>query len=232
MRLTPLLLAKKNLTEAYNNRSISYSLFSPSVILVVAHLVQADLSGIIVGLAFVFGSLDDALFSLAREREKGTLAKLLLSPISRWSITCGRVLSSLLLNILRTTLVLALSIFLKIITLSSDVYLVLALFYVASSLITLLTVTMGLLCSSICSSLRSTVLLTSSLLIVFAILPSFIPEGTPTVYSTYNPFGNGYQAFNEILKSTINPQQAFIWMSVCIIILFAAANIAFRSKIA
>jgi len=241
MKITPLILTKKNLIEAYNNRSILYPLLTPSVIVCVAYYIlgTSDIFnnnfGIILGLAFVFGSFNDAII-LAQEREKGTLAKLILSPISRWSITGGRILSSLLFSILSTTLVLTLGILIKL-PLGFDVYLI-ALFYLTSSLMTLLTVSMGLLCSSICSSLRSTILLTSSLLIIFVILPSFI-QNEPLIISPYNPFGNGYQVFNWILQEEDfvmimknDPiQQLIVQMSVVIIFLFTAANIAFRSKI-
>lgn len=249
MKITPLQITKKNITEAYNNRSILYSLLAPSVIMCAAYSIIGTESivgnsnfGIILGLAFVFGSFNDAFISLAQEREKGTLARLILSPISRWSITGGRILSSLLFSILSSTLVLSLGILIgliKVVPFGSDLYLV-ALFYVTSSLITLLTVTMSLLCSSICSSLRSTILLTLSLYIILAILPLFNQNETALTYSPYNPFGNGYQVFNwiflgkdfTILVKEFPIQQLIVQMSVVIIFLFTAANIAFRSKIA
>lgn len=179
MRITPLVIAKRNLIEAYYNRSVIYSVFFPVVFLLVYIIqnsttklaISTQVPGSIIGLAFVLGSLDDALLSISRERDEGTLAKLFLSPVSRWSIIGGRILSSFILGIFKATLVflLALTNFLEMDLTGLNLYIGLASFYALSSLTILLTVLLGLICSALFRAFKITVLLASSVILIFTL---------------------------------------------------------------
>jgi len=235
MRLTALRIAKKNLVEGYHNKSIFYSIFFPAIFLLIAMQLDASNLSTLVGLAFVFGSLDDALLSLSRERDSRTLAKLFLSPVSRWSITGGRILSSLLLGALKATLVAAILYFDNYF-IGPNSYIHLALYYVPSSLIILLTVLIGLTCSVLFRDFRLTVLLASSVIFLFVIPSSFQPilQDNSNIINQYNPFWLCYQMFDKLvnIETIYSLEQYFLLISAWIIGLFLIANGVMRRKIA
>jgi hypothetical protein len=239
MRITPLLLAKKNLIEAYHDRSIIYSIFFPSLFL----LLTRNFNGAIIGLAFVLGALYDALLALPREIGNGTLVKILLSPVSQWSIIGGRMISSFVLNIPKAALVLVLTNIgpFKLDIIGSNNSLGMALFYVVSSLITLLTVVIGLFCSAISSFFKanpnSAILLATSVILLLAVPPALFNQGSVSQYTNFKPLEGSYKII-EFIKSTDSSKimQTFpgdnyadvLW----IIVLFMVASICLRRRIA
>ena len=62
--------------------------------------------GTVLGIAIFFACFDDIASALARERERGTLLRLFLTEISRWQVFIGKLVSSLILTLLRITLLL------------------------------------------------------------------------------------------------------------------------------
>jgi len=234
MRLTPLRIAKMNLVEGYHNKSIYFSIFFPAIFLLVAIYLDADNLSALVGLAFVFGSLDDALLSLSRERDSGTLAKLFLSPVSRWSITGGRIISSLLLGALKATFVA--TILNYYINYFNNSYIHLALYFIPSSLIILLTVLVGLTCSAIFRDLKLSILLASSVIFLFVVPFSFSPILSETSYpiNQNNPFWLCYQMFDKLINIEMiySLEREFLFISAWIIALYLIANMIMRRKIA
>jgi len=244
MRLTPFRIAKMNLIEGYHNKSIYYSIFFPVIFILVAMQLKVSITSTLVGLAFVFGSLDDALLSLSRERDSGTLAKLFLSPASRWSITGGRILSSILLGVLKATLVLPLLIF-KI--QDMEVYMILnpfnlTSFYIISSLTVSLTVLVGLTFSALCRDSRLIVLLASSAILLLAV-PIVMPfsQSNPNedkfMIKDYNPFWICYESFGRLVDITSlqSLEHESYWFSLLFALnmaLYLIANAGMRRKIA
>jgi len=228
MRITPLVIARRNLIRTYHNRSIIYSVFFPAIFLIICHMqISTQVTGVVIGLAFVLGSLDDALFSISRERDDGTLAKLFLSPVSRWSIIGGRVLSSFILGALKATLV--------ILTLTQLMNLIdsnlisLALFYAISFLTILLTALLGIICSTLFRVFKTAVLLASSAIFLFALSPVIVNNSFDN-----NPFWICYNVFNYIiLKADYTSMQTPIFkILIWIIALFLIAGVSLRRKIA
>jgi ABC-2 type transport system permease protein len=58
------------------------------------------------GMIAILGAFDDIVNAISRERERGTFPRLILSPISIFSIYSGKMFSTVLLTILRTALML------------------------------------------------------------------------------------------------------------------------------
>jgi len=239
MRLTPIRLAKRNLVEGYHNKSIYYSLFFPVIFLLIAMQFNISDPYVLVGPAFVLGSLDDALLTLSRERESGTLAKLFLSPVSRWSITGGRVLSSLLLGVMKATLVLPLLIFQmggKAAYLAINPFTLIT-FYIISSLTISLTVLIGLTFTALFRNTRLIVLLASSVILLLAI-PIIMPfSGGNTNAVEYDPFWICYRSFGKLAVITTfeSFEQESYWFSLPLalnLVLFLVANVVMRRKIA
>jgi len=242
MRLTPIRLAKRNLVEGYHNKSLFYSIFFPVIFLFVAmKIIEINTVSLhaLVGLAFIFSSLDDALLSPSRERDNGTLVKLFLSPISRWSITGGRVISSLLLGVPKATL--ALPILFQSMNEVNPFNLLF--YYILISLIIMLTVLVGLTFTALCRDSILSVLLALSVILLFAV-PSAMPalqDNSNTEagidYNDYNPFWLSYRAFEKFINISelgtleqellvISP--VFAW----IVALYLIANVGIRRKIA
>jgi ABC-type Na+ efflux pump permease subunit len=227
MRITPLIIAKRNLIRAYHNRSIIYSVFFPAIFLIICHMqISTQVTGVVIGLAFVLGSLDDALFSISREMDDGTLAKLFLSPVSRWSIIGGRALSSFILGALKVTLVvLTLTHFMNLIYSN---LISLALFYVISFLTILLTVLLGIICSTLFRVFKTAVLLASSVIFLFALSPVIVNNSFDN-----NPFWMCYNVFTYILKADYTSMQTPIFtIFMLVIALFLIAGVTLRRKIA
>lgn len=243
MRITPLRIAKMNLVEGYHNKSIFFSIFFPVIFL--WFVKQLDASVILssfVSLSFVFGSLDDALFSFSRERDSGTLAKLFISPASRWSITGGRVISSLLLGILKATLVL-----LFLLMGDKEVYMdnnpfSLASFYIIASLTISLTVLVGLSIATLCRSSRLTVLLASSIILLLAVPIIIMPVSESNQSNTkglesmdYNPFWICYRFLDKLIDVNSLLEQEPFRISLLFtwnLALYLIANVVMRRKIA
>ena len=59
------------------------------------------------GMITILGAFDDIVNAITRERERGTLPRLLLSPVNILSVYSGKMLATVLLTVLRTTLMLA-----------------------------------------------------------------------------------------------------------------------------
>jgi ABC-type Na+ efflux pump permease subunit len=233
MRITPILLAIRNVIETYRDRTILYSLF-PAAFLVFANLYSNDIDkfGLFVGLALVFGSMD---CSILREKERGAITKLFLSNVSRWSITGGRLLSSVLLTLVKATLILSVIYYGNLMPEGIDL-LWIACFYAVSCLITLLSVSLGLLCFSLYPSLKSSTLLTLSLLSIFAVLPAFFLDGSQNGILKYNPFNATYGFLEKLIKD-----HSFNYMflvddmslvSIWIVLLYFLASISLRKKVA
>ncbi len=232
MRITPILLAIRNVIETYRDRTILYSLF-PAAFLVFANLYSNDIDkfGLFVGLALVFGSMD---CSILREKEREAITKLFLSNVSSWSITGGRLLSSVLLTLVKATLIL--SVFYGNLMPKSMDLLWIAYFYAVSCLITLLSVSLGLLCFSLYPSLKSSTLLTLSLLSIFAVLPAFFLDGPQNGALKYNPFSVTYDFLEKLIKDHSSNYMFVVddmsVVSIWIVLLYFLASVSLRKKVA
>ncbi|MBO3802540.1 MAG: hypothetical protein JTT11_01485 [Candidatus Brockarchaeota archaeon] len=237
MRATPVLLAKKDVAEAAREGTILYSFF-PAAFLFFASLYNANGAELVprlASLALVLGSLDVAFF-MAREKDKGIVAKLLLSTASSWSIAGGKLLSGFTLGLLKSTLILAVLKYsfggLVSGNASLDAYWI-AWFYAASSLVTLLAVSLGLLCFSLCGGLKAA-LLYLSLLALFAVQPAIFQSGAPARAGWYDPFGSAYGLMEKLIAE---PQSAgaltgegLAIVPLWIVILYLSAGFAIKGK--
>jgi ABC-2 type transport system permease protein len=89
--------------EAFGGRLLSLR----DVSLTGKNLTTRDAAvGTVLGIAIFFACFDDVASALARERERGTLLRLFLTEISRWQVFFGKLISSLILTLLRITLLL------------------------------------------------------------------------------------------------------------------------------
>lgn len=95
------------------------------------------------GMITILGAFDDILNTVSRERERGTFPRLLLTPTRFLSIYSGKILATLLLTILRTSLALAIFIMAGLV-IRGSILLVL----VTTSSIAAFTLSLGLVMSS------------------------------------------------------------------------------------
>jgi ABC-type multidrug transport system permease subunit len=95
------------------------------------------------GMITILGAFDDIVNAISRERERGTLPRLLLSPINIFAVYTGKMFATVLLTALRTTLMLVIFVLMGL-AIHGNVLLV----YVTTALIAVFTLSFGLVMSS------------------------------------------------------------------------------------
>ena len=95
------------------------------------------------GMITVLGAFDDIVNAITRERERGTFPRLLLSPVNIFSIYNGKMVATVLLTVLRTTLVLIIFVLMGL-TIHGNILLV----YLTTALIAVFTLSLGLVMSA------------------------------------------------------------------------------------
>ncbi len=120
------------------------------------------------GMITILGAFDDAVNAITRERDRGTFPRLTLSPTSLISIYSGKMLATVFLTALRTSLMLIIFVLTGLVIRGN-----LILIYLTTSLIAMFTLAMGLALSS---RIRSSATLT--VLEIAATFPLFQLAGT------------------------------------------------------
>jgi ABC-2 type transport system permease protein len=95
------------------------------------------------GMIAILGAFDDIINAISRERERGTFPRLTLSPTSILSIYNGKMLATVLLTVLRTSLMLVIFVLTGLVVRGN-----LLLIYLTTSLIAVFTLSVGLVLSS------------------------------------------------------------------------------------
>ncbi len=155
---------------------------------------------IVLGVVQIFATFYEIAGGMSREREEGTLARLLVSPISIGNILLGKTLFDLALGGIRTLIVLGFSIYLYGARPNTDMSTLLS----VSLLIALLTMGFGFLISALRVGARAVVIVEFFLvLLLFAFSGLFIDKellrGFSRTISIYLPWSYGF----EILRRTV-----------------------------
>ena len=95
------------------------------------------------GMITILGAFDDIVNALTRERERGTFPRLVLSPTNVLSIYNGKISATVILNAVRTTLMLAIFVLTGLV-IRGNIILV----YLITTLIAVFTMSVGLLLST------------------------------------------------------------------------------------
>lgn len=95
------------------------------------------------GMITILGAFDDIVNAITRERERGTLPRLLLSPVNILSVYSGKMLATILLTALRTTLMLVIFSMMGLLIRGN-----ILLIYLTTALIAVFTLSLGLVMSS------------------------------------------------------------------------------------
>jgi len=95
------------------------------------------------GMITILGAFDDIVNAITRERERGTFPRLVLTPINMFSIYLGKMSSTVILNAVRTSLMLIIFT-LSGLVIRGNILLV----YLTTSLIAIFTLSLGLVISS------------------------------------------------------------------------------------
>jgi ABC-2 type transport system permease protein len=166
----------------------------------------ASFSGFAVGLTItltmvvVFATFYEIAGGMARERETGTYAHLLVSPVSLGSIMIGKTLYDVCLNIIRTFIVLGLAVYVYGASIHANLLsLVLSVLFIA-----ILTMGFGFLVSSFGVGVRAVVIIEFFLILfLFAFSGFFIDKellrGISQTIATVLPWSYGI----DVLKRTI-----------------------------
>ncbi len=95
------------------------------------------------GMITILGAFDDIVNALARERERGTFPRLVLTPTNMLSIYNGKISATVVLNAVRTTLMLVIFLLTGLVIRGNIV-----LIYLITTLIAVFTMSLGLLLST------------------------------------------------------------------------------------
>jgi ABC-2 type transport system permease protein len=95
------------------------------------------------GMIAILGAFDDIVNAISRERERGTFPRLLLSPVNIISIYTGKMVATVILTAVRTTLMLIIFVIMGL-TIRGNILLI----YLITSLIAVFTLSVGLVLSS------------------------------------------------------------------------------------
>jgi ABC-2 type transport system permease protein len=95
------------------------------------------------GMIAILGAFDDIVNAITRERERGTFARLLLSPVNIFSIYSGKMAATVLLTAVRTTLMLIIFALMGL-AIRGNILLI----YLITSLIAVFTLSLGLVMSA------------------------------------------------------------------------------------
>jgi ABC-2 type transport system permease protein len=95
------------------------------------------------GMIAILGAFDDIVNAISRERERGTFPRLLLSPVNIFSVYTGKMVATVLLTAVRTTLMLIIFVLMGL-AIRGNILLV----YLTTSLIAVFTLSLGLVMSA------------------------------------------------------------------------------------
>ena len=198
----------------------------------------ASFSGFAVGLTItltmvvVFATFYEIAGGMSRERETGTYAHLLVSPVSLGSIMMGKTLYDVCLNVMRTFIVLGLAIYVYGASIHADLLsLILSTLFIA-----ILTMGFGFLVSSLGIGVRAVVIIEFFLILfLFAFSGFFIDKellrGISQTIATVLPWAYGI----DILKRTILIGQPLLSLTyqlqiiaISIILLYGVAYLLLR----
>lgn len=178
----------------------------------------------VMGIALIFGCFDDAAGSMARERERGTFSRLLLTPINRLSIFMGKTFSSMILTIVRTSLLLLFLIYYLNVTIAGSLLLV----YLIALLIDTTTVALGFAIASRAKSTRSVVIAQIAIMIPLIFLTGVLrPAEAMPEYARGLVNIIPYTYANDAFRRVVNLGQGLQFILGDIAVLLTATIILF-----
>lgn len=186
--------------------------------------LRSTIAAPVMGIALIFGCFDDAAGSMARERERGTFSRLLLTPVNRFSIFMGKTVASLILTVVRTSLLLLVLVYYLNVSIAGSLLLVLLI----ALLIDTTTVALGFAISSRAKSTRSVVIAQIAIMIPLIFLTGVLrPPETMPDYARGLVNAIPYTYANDAFRRVVNLGQGIEFILGDIIILLGATVILF-----
>ncbi|MFX0115308.1 MAG: ABC transporter permease [Candidatus Hodarchaeota archaeon] len=156
--------------------------------------------GTVLGIAIFFACFDDIASALARERERGTLLRLFLTEISRWQVFFGKLVSSLILTLLRITLLLFILTYWFGVDIEGDLWMI----YLIGLLIAINTIGLGFIISSRNVSERAVVIINFAAMVPLLFLTGVLqpldmmPEATRAI-TWWIPYSQSNDALRRVI---------------------------------
>lgn len=186
--------------------------------------LRSTIAAPVMGIALIFGCFDDAAGSMARERERGTFSRLLLTPVNRFSIFMGKTIASLILTVVRTSLLLLVLVYYLNVSIAGSLLLV----FLIALLIDTTTVALGFAISSRAKSTRSVVIAQIAIMIPLIFLTGVLrpPEAMPE-YARGLVNAIPYTYANDAFRRVVNLGQGIEFILGDIVILLTGTVILF-----
>jgi len=155
---------------------------------------------VILGIVQIFACFYEIAGGLARDREDGTFARMIISPVKTVALLLGKTMFDLVLATTRTFIIVGIAIFVYRASPNANLGTILAL----SLLLALMTMGLGFVVSSFKVSARTVVILEFFLILsLFAYSGLFIDRdlltGIAQAVATYLPFSYGFDALRQTI---------------------------------
>jgi len=194
---------------------------------------------IILGIVQIFACFYEIAGGVARDREDGTFARMIVSPIKTVALLLGKTMFDLILATARTFIVVGVAIFVYHASPNANLATILTL----SLLLALLTMGLGFVVSSLKVSARTVVIMEFFLVLsLFAfsglVVDKDLLPGITQVITTYLPFSYGFDALRQTilvgrsLFSLTTDIQIIVGTTVCFYIISLIMFAKFKERLA
>ncbi|MHA1348913.1 MAG: ABC transporter permease [Candidatus Odinarchaeia archaeon] len=190
-------LTNEILDDLLGNGESTVSLTTEEIAGDIEHGVTAGI--MVLGLAIVFSCFDDIAGAMAREREKGTMHRLFLTPMNRISFFLGKTIASVILTSLRATVLLLMYLYLLGGVMKGSI----VLFYLIAIMIAILTISLGFVISARNISSRGVIILEIAILVPLIfftglIVPKELMPPLAKSFVDYLPYWYGNDALRRV----------------------------------
>ena len=194
---------------------------------------------IILGIVQIFACFYEIAGGIARDREDGTFARMVVSPIKTVALLLGKTMFDLVLATARTFIVVGIAIFVYHASPNADLGTILAL----SLLLALLTMGLGFIVSALKVSTRTVVIMEFFIVLSLFAFSGLVVDrdllpGIAQVIATYLPFSYGFDALRQTilvgrpLLSLTTDIQIIVGTSACFYILSLIMFAKFKERLA
>jgi ABC-2 type transport system permease protein len=194
---------------------------------------------IILGIVQIFACFYEIAGGIARDREEGTFARIVVSPIKTVALMLGKTMFDLILATARTFIVVAIAIFVYSARPNADLATILAL----SLLLALMTMGLGFIVSSLKVSTRTVVIMEFFIVLSLFAFSGLVVDrdllpGIAQVIATNLPFTYGFDALRQTilvgrpLLSLTKDIQIIVGTTVCFYIMSLIMFAKFKERLA
>ncbi|MEM2109458.1 MAG: ABC transporter permease [Candidatus Odinarchaeota archaeon] len=191
-------IAENILDEIFNGQENMLSIYEDNIGVDIESGVATGI--MVLGFALIFSCFDDIAGAMAREREKGTMPRLFLTPMNKLSFFLGKTIASITLTLLRATILLLMYLYI----LGGVIVGNIALFYLIAIMIAILTISLGFAISARNISSRGVIILEIAIMVPLIFFTGILmpKELMPPIAQTFQEY-LPYWYTNDALRRVV-----------------------------